>query len=312
MKNPVVDLSRRRFLKMAGAAGFGALASPADLFAQYRYLAPVAVANPLASYPNRDWERMYRDIYRHDRTFVFMCCPNDTHNCLLNAYVKNNVVVRIEPTYGYGKAQDLYGNRASHRWDPRCCQKGLVLARRFYGDRRVKGAYVRKGFKEWADRGFPRDPVTGAPPRELMRRGWDSWVKISHEEAYRYHARALLDIAKAYSGEQGRKFLLAQGYDPDMVEAVGGAGTRVLKFRGGMAKQGAVRIFGAFRMGNSLALLDHHVRGVPRRKPRERAPGTPIPSTRICRRGIPWSPANRPTTSSSSIPRTPSWWWCGG
>jgi nitrate reductase alpha subunit len=257
------SFSRRQFLKMAGAAGFGAAATPRELFAQYRYLTPVSVANPLADYPNRDWERMYRDIYRHDRTFVFMCCPNDTHNCLLNAFVKNNVVVRIEPTYGYGKAQDLYGNTASHRWDPRCCQKGLVLGRRFYGDRRVNGAFLRKGFKEWADRGFPRDPQTGAAPKELMRRGWDSWVKVPHQVAYRYHAQALENIARTYSGEAGRKRLLAQGYDPDMVAAAEGAGTRVLKFRGGMAKQGAARIFGAFRFGNSMALLDHLVRGVP-------------------------------------------------
>ncbi|MBI1965304.1 MAG: molybdopterin-dependent oxidoreductase [Betaproteobacteria bacterium] len=256
-------LSRRRFLKLAGAAGFGAVVSPAELFAQYRYLAPVSVANPLKDYPNRDWERIYRDIYRHDRTFVFMCCPNDTHNCLLEGFVKNNVVVRIQPTYGYGKAQDLYGNKASSRWDPRCCQKGLVLARRFYGDRRVKGAFLRLGFKEWADRGFPRDPATGAAPGDLLRRGWDGWLKVPHEVAYQYHARTLHNIAKTYSGEQGRKYLLAQGYDPDMVEQVGGAGTRVMKFRGGMALQGAIRIFGAFRMGNSMALLDHHLRGVP-------------------------------------------------
>lgn len=253
---------RRRFLKMAGTAGFGAIFTPAELFAQFRYLAPVAVPNPLAAYPSRDWERMYRDIYRTDKSFVFLCCPNDTHNCLLNAYVKNNVVVRIEPTYGYGQAQDLYGNKASHRWDPRCCQKGLVLARRFYGDRRINGAFLRKGFKEWADKGFPRDPATGAAPTELMKRGWDSWVRVSHEEAYRYHAKALHNIAKTYSGEQGKKLLLAQDYDPDMVAAAEGAGTRVLKFRGGMAYQGAGRIVGAFRMGNSMALLDHHLRGV--------------------------------------------------
>jgi nitrate reductase alpha subunit len=262
MKASPTTISRRRFLQMAGALGFGALASPGELFAQYRYLAPVTVPNPLAAYPNRDWERMYRDIYRTDKSFVFLCCPNDTHNCLLEAFVKNNVVVRIQPTYGYGKAQDLYGNQASHRWDPRCCQKGLVLARRFYGDRRINGAFLRKGFKEWADKDFPRDPLTGAAPKELMRRGWDSWVKVSHEEANRYHAKALYNVAKTYSGEQGKKLLLAQGYDPDMVEQVGGAGTRVMKFRGGMAKQGAVRIFGTFRMGNSMALLDHHVRGV--------------------------------------------------
>ncbi len=255
--------SRRRFLKLAAAAGFGVLASPGAVFAQYRFLAPVGVRNPLEDYPNRDWERTYRDIFRTDKSFVFLCCPNDTHNCLLNAYVKNNVAVRIEPTHGYGKAQDLAGRRASARWDPRCCQKGLVLARRFYGDRRVNGAFLRKGFKEWVDRGFPRNPETGAAPRELMRRGFDSWVRVSHAEANAYHAKALHNIALTYTGDDGKKRLLAQGYDPDMVEAAQSTGTRVLKFRGGMAKQGAVRIFGAFRMGNSMALLDHHLRGVP-------------------------------------------------
>ena len=253
---------RRRFLKMASAAGFGALAAPSALFAQYRYLAPVKVDNPLAHYPARDWERVYRDIFRTDKSFVFLCCPNDTHNCLLNAHVKNDIVVRIEPTYGYGKATDLYGNQASHRWDPRCCQKGLVLARRFYGDRRVNGAFIRKGFKDWVDRGFPRDPVTGAPPKNLMRRGWDSWLRVTHADAYRYHAQALVNIAQTYSGEEGKKYLVAQDYDPDMIAAAGLAGTRVMKFRGGMAKQGALRIVGAFRMGNSMALLDAHLRGV--------------------------------------------------
>lgn len=257
-----VSPSRRRFLKLAGAAGFAAAAAPGALFAQYRHLAPVRVDNPLAAYPNRDWEKMYRDIFRTDNHFVFLCCPNDTHNCLLNAFVKNDVVVRIEPTYGYGKAQDLYGNGSSARWDPRCCQKGLVLARRLYGDRRIGGAFLRKGFKDWVDQGFPRDPATGAAPRELMRRGWDTWVKVPHAEAYRYHAQALYNIARTYNGEAGRKFLAAQGYDPDMIAAAEGVGTRVMKFRGGMAKQGAVRIFGAFRFANSMALLDANLRGV--------------------------------------------------
>jgi hypothetical protein len=82
--NKEVDMkgkpSRRGFLKLAAMAGLGSVAVPQDLFAQYRYLAPVSVPNPLAAYPNRDWERMYRDIFRHDKTFIFLCCPNDTHN----------------------------------------------------------------------------------------------------------------------------------------------------------------------------------------------------------------------------------------
>ncbi|MCC6766263.1 MAG: molybdopterin-dependent oxidoreductase [Deltaproteobacteria bacterium] len=255
-------LSRRDFLRIAGSVGLGTVAAPGALFAGYRHLAPIVVANPLAAYPDREWERLYRDVFRTEDSFTFLCCPNDTHNCLLRAFTKNGVVVRIEPTYGYGKATDLAGHQASHRWDPRCCQKGLVLARRFYGDRRVNGAFLRKGFKEWVDRGFPRDPATGAAPPELMRRGFDAWVKVPHEVAYAYHAKTLVNVAETYSGDDGKKRLLAQGYDPDMVEQVAGAGTRVMKFRGGMAKQGPVRIFGCFRMGNSMALLDHHVRKV--------------------------------------------------
>jgi nitrate reductase alpha subunit len=255
-------MRRRRFLQLAAMAGLGAAARPAELFAQQRFLAPVKVANPFDAYPNRDWERLYRDIFRHDRTFTFLCAPNDTHNCLLKGFVKNNVLVRIEPTYGYGKATDLSGHRASPRWDPRCCQKGLVLGRRLYGDRRVKGAYVRKGFKTWVESGFPRDPATGRAPAALMKRGWDGYVKVAFEEAYALHARALENIARTYSGEQGRRFLLAQGYDPAMVDALAGAGIRTSKVRGGMAKLGATRIFGTFRFGNMLALLDAHVRKV--------------------------------------------------
>src|SRR5262245_21286331 len=255
-------MDRRRFLQMAALAGLGTVADPGELLAQYRFLDPVRVPNPLQQYPNRDWERIYRDIFRHDRTFVFLCAPNDTHNCLLRGFVKNNVMVRIEPTYGYAKATDLSGHRASPRWDPRCCQKGLVLGRRLYGDRRVKGAFVRKGFKEWVDRGFPRDPETGRAPAELMKRGWDGFVRMPYDEAYALHAKALQNIAKTYGGEQGRTYLLAQGYDSAMVDAATGAGVRTLKFRGGMGKLGATRIMGTYRCGNMMALLDAAVRGL--------------------------------------------------
>jgi nitrate reductase alpha subunit len=254
-------LNRRRFLKLAGLAGLGAAATPGDLFAPFLQIA-VSVPNPLEHYPNRDWERIYRDLFRTDGSYVFLCAPNDTHNCLLRAHIKNGVVVRIEPTYGYARATDLYGNRASPRWDPRCCQKGLVLTRRLYGDRRVKGAFIRKGFKDWVDAGFPRDPRTGKPPEQYFRRGWDTWVRTTHEEAYTYHALALVNIVRTYSGARGAHYLQAQGYDTDMIAAMEGAGTRVCKFRGGMPLLGAVRIFANYRFGNGLALLDHHIRGV--------------------------------------------------
>lgn len=254
-------VSRRSFLRIAGMVGLGSVAAPQELFAAYDFLAPVAVANPLVDYPNRGWEEQYRDVYRTDGHFHFLCAPNDTHNCLLRAYTKNGVIVRIEPSYGYGKAKDLDGNRASSRWDPRACQKGLALGRRIYGDRRVKGARVRRGFRTWVEQGFPRG-ADGRPPAELFRRGEDAWDAVPFEKAFALHAAALANIAETYSGEPGAERLRAQGYDPAMIEAMEGAGTRTLKHRGGMPFLGPLRLYGLARFANTLALLDAKIRGV--------------------------------------------------
>ncbi len=258
------NLSRRSFLQKAAATG--AAVALADLFAfepwNLEASEPVVIGDPFTVFPDRDWEQVYRDLFKLDSEYVFTCAPNDTHNCLLKAHVKNGVVVRISPTYGYGEAKDLHGNQASHRWDPRCCQKGLALTRKFYGDRRVRGAMVREGFKEWADAGFPRDPNSGRPLMDMERRGRDAWVKLPWDEAFEMAARAYIDIAQVYSGSEGMARLTSQGYDPDMVAMMDEAGTRVLKLRGGMPLLGIYRIFGFYRFANMLALLDDDIRGV--------------------------------------------------
>ncbi len=254
--------TRRAFLQ--GILGASALGAASTLLhaAPLRFLKPLQIDNPLAAYPNRDWEKTYRDIFAHDSSFVFLCAPNDTHNCLLRAYVKNDVAVRIGPTFGYGKAQDLYGNTASHRWDPRLCQKGLALVRRIYGDRRVKSPMIRRGFKDWADAGFPRDAATGQPDPKYFQRGKDSWIRASWDEAYAMSARAIDNITRTYSGEEGMKRLGAQGYDPAMVEATEGSGMQTFKLRGGMAFLGATRIFGLYRFANLMALADAKIRKI--------------------------------------------------
>ncbi len=255
--------NRRQFLFQLTAAGAGAVAVGSWAQEVVGSIEPLTVDNPLGTYPNRGWEQLYRDLYRSDSSFTFLCAPNDTHNCLLHAHIKNGVVTRISPTFGFSKATDLQGNQASMRWDPRVCQKGLALVRRFYGDRRCKRPLVRQGFKEWADAGFPRDPHTGAVDADrYLNRGRDGWVAISWDEAFDYSARAMANIAATYSGEAGKLRLLAQGYDPLMVEATEGAGIQTLKFRGGMPALGATRIFAQYRMANAMALLDSKVRGV--------------------------------------------------
>src|SRR3989338_3886805 len=251
-------LTRKKFLKISIASIAGLVVS-SPLLASLKFVAEVD--NPLDFYPDRDWEKIYRDQYKYDSTFHFLCAPNDTHNCLLRAYMKNNIVTRIGPSYGYGKAKDIYGNQASHRWDPRLCQKGLAMLRKVYGPRRVKHPAVRKGFKDWHDAGFPRDP-DGRIPAQYLNRGKEPFIKVAFDEACEIVANALVNTANVYSGDSGKELLARQGYDEAMIEAAKGAGTQVLKFRGGMPLLGATRIMGFYRMANSLALLDDYIRKI--------------------------------------------------
>ncbi len=254
-------MKRRTFLK--GMAVTGLLSATGKAYAApLRYFKPTQIDNPLAQYPNRDWESVYRNIFAYDSDFHFLCAPNDTHNCLLRAFVKNGVVTRIGPSYKYGEASDLYGNKASHRWDPRICQKGLALVRRFYGDRRVKAPMIRRGFKEWVDAGFPRDSKTGKPDAKYFQRGKDKWLRLGWDEAYEIAAKAIHNITKTYSGEKGASYLHEQGYDESMIHAMHGAGVETFKLRGGMAFLGATRIYGLYRFANMLALMDAKIRGV--------------------------------------------------
>lgn len=221
--------------------------------------------NHLDYYPNRDWEKIYRNQYKYDSTFHFLCAPNDTHNCLLKAYVKNDVIVRIGPSYGYGQAKDVYGNQASHRWDPRLCQKGLAMVRKIYGPRRVKYHMVREGFKKWMDAGYPRDE-NNKIPAQYLNRGKERFIRVSFDDACEIVGKAMTNIATAYSGKKGELSLKNQGYDPAMIEAMNGAGTQTLKLRGGMPLLGATRIMGFYRTANSLALLDAKIRKVEKNK----------------------------------------------
>ena len=79
---------------------------------------------------------------------------------------------------------------------------------------------------------------------------------MSWEAAYDYIARGMVAIARRYSGEQGTALLLEQGYPTEMMEAMGGAGTRTFKCRGGMGLLGVIGKYGMYRFANTLALLD--------------------------------------------------------
>ncbi|KAB2946918.1 MAG: molybdopterin-dependent oxidoreductase [Candidatus Methanoperedens sp.] len=260
---PTIEkITRRNFIKISAAA-VAALGMSNPVLAAFKFIPEID--NPLDFYPDRDWEKIYRDQFKYDSTVHFLCAPNDTHNCLLRGYVKNDIITRIGPSYGYGKAKDVYGNQASHRWDPRLCQKGLVMVRKIYGPRRVKYPMIREGFKNWVDAGFPRDE-NGRMPERYLNRGKESFIRVTFEEACEIVAKSAVNIATTYSGKTGENLLKKQGYDESMIEEMQGAGTQTLKLRGGMAFLGATRIFGMYRFANSLALLDDKIRKVGKEK----------------------------------------------
>lgn len=253
--------TRRRFLKSVAATGTLLLGSDPASWA----FAPQDPENPLRYYPSRDWETIYLDQYRYDHTFTWVCAPNDTHMCRLRAFVRNGIVVRSEQNYDHDRYGDLYGNRATQAWNPRGCAKGYTMQRRVYGPYRLKGPVIRHGWKQWADDGFP--PLSDQPElRTRYRfddRGNDDFVRVTWDEAYRYVADALAAIARTYSGPEGRQRLQRDGYDPLMIDQVRGAGTRLIKMGSNLPLHGVVGKFGIYRFANMLALLDHHVRGVP-------------------------------------------------
>lgn len=256
-----MKMTRRQFLKymaMGGAVGAVAYLGVDRIF---RWLKPKPKINPLEYYPSHEWEKIYRNVFAVDDSFIFPCTPNDTHNCYLRAYVKNGVITRVGPSHRYRDATDIYGTKVSAKWDPRICNKGVAIVERFYGDRRIKVPLVRSGFKEWVDQGFPRD-ANGRPPLEFFNRGEDTWVRVSWDEAYELIAKTIVNIARTYSGESGANLLRKQGYDEKMIERMGGAGVQTLKFRGGMPLLGVIKLFGCYRLANSMALLDSFIRGV--------------------------------------------------
>ena len=92
-------------------------------------------------------------------------------------------------------------------------------------------------------------------------RGNDKFIRVSWEEASRYSAEGMLAVARTYSGDAGKKRLLADGYDELMLEHWNGAGTRTMKIGSSLPLHGVIGKFGLFRFANMTGLVDHHARG---------------------------------------------------
>src|SRR3972149_3925660 len=249
---PEGGLLRREFLQRSGTIVGGALLSQALPLNLLRPLA--TVDNPLAAYPDRGWEKVYRDQYRYDSSFTFVCSPNDTHHCRLRAFVRNGVIMRIEENYDVHRYADLSGNKATPAWNPRGCLKGYTSHRRVYGPYRLKYPMVRKGWKQWADDGFPGLTAELKTKYRFDSRGTDTFERVTWDQVYTYIGKAFIAIARRYSGPEGARPPPAPGYSPEMVGGTREAGGRTFKFRGGVGLLGGGGKYGLPGAGHLRAL----------------------------------------------------------
>ncbi|MDP6495977.1 MAG: molybdopterin-dependent oxidoreductase, partial [Dehalococcoidia bacterium] len=258
-----MKLTRRQFLKVAAGTGAGAALGLTLRPLEVQALEiPVQVGNPLEIYPERDWERVYEEQYKYESTFTWVCSPNDTHACRVKSFVRNGIVTRQEQNYDVQRYSDLYGNTATPAWNPRMCLKGYTMHRRVYGPYRLKYPMIRRGWKQWADDGFPELTSANKTKYKFDARGQDELQRASWDDANTYIAKALVNIAERYSGAAGARLLKEQGYAQEMIDDMEGAGTRTMKFRGGMGLLGVFGKYGIYRLNNSLAILDSRIRGV--------------------------------------------------
>ena len=300
-------LSRRQFLKVT--AGTVAAVAVADNVLALTALQPVIeVGNPLGDYPDRSWERVYHDQYRYDSSFTWVCSPNDTHACRVRAFVRNGVVMRVEQNYDHQTYEDLYGNRGTFAHNPRMCLKGFTFHRRVYGPYRLKGPLMRKGWKEWMDAGSPELTSETKRKYKFDSRFLDDMLRVSWDTAFTYAAKAMIIIATRYSGEAGARRLREQGYAPEMIEMMKGAGTRCFQASRGHAGAGDHRQDGqhADERGRQCALGHLDPEGQSRSRPKGAATGRTTPGTAIRILRTPGGAGRRGPTSISPTCGSPS------
>ncbi|WP_135853602.1 molybdopterin-dependent oxidoreductase [Halorussus salinus] len=211
-----MSLSRRDFIRGAGAGAVGGLLTSS--WGATQSVEPVTqVDNPLKSYPNRDWEQVYHDIYAYDGVDWTVCHPNCTQSCALNFYMKNGIPIRAEQVYhneepsvgpsGYEDAN------VSQNWNPRGCMKGLTLHRRTFEPSRIKYPMVRKGWD-------PDDPNPEG-------RGEDEFERVSWDEAIDLLAEKMASL------DDNKRFHIFNAIKADGLITRHGAGRRLASLFGG-------------------------------------------------------------------------------
>lgn len=179
----MVDDRRRSLLKLIGVTGAAAVSGIPVTGLALDWFKPVE--NPLTFYPDREWESLYRDQYRHDEVKKTVCTPNCTHSCHLKVFIRNGVAVRLEPDYDFIETSGLSAN-----WLPRGCSDAYKILAKVYGPYRIKYPMIRVGY----------DP--SMPPRQREgQRGDGRFRRATWKECETIIATKLIELKKAKGGD---------------------------------------------------------------------------------------------------------------
>jgi len=172
------------------------------------------------------------DTLQWDRVAKVTCHNNCSYQkpCILNAYVKDGTLIRLEQSNTHPRAKDP----DLPDWEPRGCQKGLITGLRAYDSTRILYPFKRVG-----------------------ARGEGRWEKISWDQALEEIADQLIDV---FTTEGLDTIIRASGSGTLGSESVGIEGLMSLlgiPFTTIMADlgdehQGAAQVFGQPYVGGSV------------------------------------------------------------
>ncbi len=183
------DLSRRDFLKGAGAAGIGivGLLGLSDLaFSKVQ-----AIGDPLQEYAYRGWEDLYKKEWTWDRVQYATHSVGCVGKCSWKVYSKNGIPLREEQTSTY----PVYGKHTPGKYTWKCMGKD-------------RGEYIRFGPGEKIPSFSPRGCQKGItysdymkqgnflkyPLKRVGERGERKWKRISWEQAFNEIADKIIEI----------------------------------------------------------------------------------------------------------------------
>ncbi|WP_114353169.1 nitrate reductase subunit alpha [Saliterribacillus persicus] len=184
---------------------------------------------------SREWEKMYRQRWQHDKVVRSTHGVNCTGSCSWKIYVKDGIITSETQQTDYPTTGADFPE-----YEPRGCPRGASFSWYTYSPVRVKYPYIRSDlYQMWKDeRELEKDPVkawsniTSDPEKRskyVKARGKGGFVRANWRDACEMIASATIHTIKTYGPDRVTGFSPI----PAMSMVSYSAGTRFLSLIGG-------------------------------------------------------------------------------